>query len=97
MKSDSNVPQKSLFKLAWKVKELETLADNIRQLVVDIKILVERVKDHSYSLVANNVAGYLCSLCGRLTEAVKLITCKAPADRGNSHLRVYDKFRDQKS
>jgi hypothetical protein len=74
VKSDSNVPQKSLFKLAWKVKELETLADNIRQLVVDIKILVERVNDHSYSLIANNVAGYLCSLRGRLTEAVKLIT-----------------------
>ena len=64
VKSDSNVPQKSLFKLAWKVKELETPADNIRQLVVDIKILVERVNDHNYSLVANNVAGYLCSLCG---------------------------------
>ena len=74
MKSDSNVPQKSLFKLAWKVKELETLADNIRQLVVDIKILVERVNDHNYSLAANNVAGYLCSLRGRLAEAVKLIT-----------------------
>ena len=35
VKSDSNVPQKSL---AWKVKELETLGDNIRQLVVDIKM-----------------------------------------------------------
>lgn len=74
VKSDSNVPQKSLFKLAWKVKELETLAEDIRQLVVDIKILVERVNDHNYSLVANNVAGYLGSLRGRLTEAVKLIT-----------------------
>lgn len=32
------------------------------------------MNDHSYSLVANNVAGYLRSLRGRLTEAVKLIT-----------------------
>ena len=32
VKFDSNVPQKSLFKLAWKVKELETLAASIRQL-----------------------------------------------------------------
>ena len=56
---------KTLFKLAWKVKELETLADNIRQFVVDIKILVERVNEYSYSLVSNNVARYLSSLCGR--------------------------------
>ena len=74
VKSDSNVPQKSLFKLAWKVKELETLAASIRQLVVDIKILIERVNDLNYSLVANNVAGYLGSLRSRLSEAVKLIT-----------------------
>ena len=33
-----------------------------------------RVNDYSYSLVANNLAGYLCSLRGRLTEAVNLIT-----------------------
>ena len=55
---------KTLFKLAWKVKELETLADNIRQFVVDIKILVERVNEYSYSLVSNNMAGYLSSLYG---------------------------------
>ena len=36
---------KTLFKLTWKVKELETPADNIRQFVIDIKILVESVNE----------------------------------------------------
>lgn len=39
-----------------------------------MKILIEKVNDYSYNLIANNVAGYLCSLRGRLTQAVKLIT-----------------------
>ena len=39
VESDSSVPNKSLFKLAWKVKELETLAASIRQLLT--KILIE--------------------------------------------------------
>ena len=73
MKSDSNVPKSHFSSLLGRLRSWR-LAEDIRQLVVNIKILVDRVNDHNYSLVANNVAAYLGSLHGRLTEAVKLIT-----------------------
>ena len=68
--SRSSTPQKTLFKLAWKVKELEELTSDFRQLTVDLTSLMERMRDPKCDVVRENVAEELGSIHERIVEAV---------------------------
>lgn len=74
VKSDATCPQKTLFKLAWTVKELEDLIHDIRQLVVDITTLKEKVTDPQYDVVRENVASKLVSMRSKVTECIRKLS-----------------------
>ncbi len=72
--STSKVPEKTLFKLAWQVQELEVLIKDVRKLVVNISALREKVQDEHYDLVKENTARKLGSIRTELMEAVKKLS-----------------------
>ena len=74
VKSTANVPQKKLFKLAWTVKEQEDLIHEIRQLIVDMTVLKERVDDPQCDIVRENVARKLVSMRNQLVECIKKLS-----------------------
>ena len=54
------------------------------------------MNDHNYSLVANNVAGYLGSLRGRLSEAVKLMTRNQRTEATHIFVFISSEIRNRK-
>ncbi len=74
VKSTSKVPEKTLFKLAWQVQELEDLIKGLRKMVVDISTMSEKIQDEQYNLVKENVARKLSSTRGELLEVVKKLS-----------------------
>ena len=70
-KSSSRTQDKVLFKLAWKVQELEELAKDIQQLVVELKICKENVMNMEYDLVKENYAKKLGSIRENVESAVR--------------------------
>ncbi len=74
VKSASKVPEKTLFKLAWQVQELEDFIKGLRKMVVDISTMSEKKQDEQYDLVKENVARKLSSTRGELLEAVKKLS-----------------------
>ena len=74
VKSTANIPQKTLFKLAWTVKEQEDLVSEIRQLTVDMTIVKERLDDPQFDMVRENVASKLVSIRSQLAECVKKLS-----------------------
>ena len=71
MKSSKRVPEKTLFKLAWKVKELQDLLLEVRNLTTELSVIRGKRQNESCDLVKENVASALTSLSKRLEEAVK--------------------------
>ena len=74
MASSSKVPEKTLFKLAWQVHELEELIKCARKLLLEVTVLMEKVKDEHYDLVKENVAQKLTSIRGELVDYVKMLS-----------------------
>ena len=68
------VPEKTLFSMAWIIKELEVLTKKMRDLVVDITCLNDKIQDENYDLVKENVPRKLMSICTSLKDAVKLLS-----------------------
>lgn len=67
-------PQNVLFKLAWKVQELEELTRSICQLTVDISSLMDKLGDPQYDIVQHNTARTLKSLRSFMLETVKKLS-----------------------
>lgn len=66
--------EKSLFKLAWDIKELEYLNSCGRQLRVNISVLTDKLKDPLLNRERENVAGKISKLRQDLRKFVKGIT-----------------------
>jgi len=75
LKSMNTVPDKTLFKLAWQVKELQDLVLEVRSLLTECAVVSGKCQDESCDLVQENVARRLNTLRGRLEDAVKKL-CK---------------------
>lgn len=69
-----NTAEKSLFKLAWKVKELDDLLKEGRKLVLEVHVLVQRLEDRSYDVIAGNAARQLDTICKDLTSFIKTLS-----------------------
>lgn len=74
MKATTKVAEKTLFNLAWKVEELEKLIKQMRNLIVNISSLVDKIQDEEYDLVKHNVAYKLSSIRSTLLDAVKMLS-----------------------
>ena len=72
-KQSSKAPEKELLKIAWKITEKEELLKICRQLIVDIEVVMDKVK-----IVANdvksNIARSLTLLRSSLTDFVKKLS-----------------------
>ena len=68
------MPEKTLFSMAWIIKELEVLTKKMRDLVVDITCLNDKIQDENYDLVKENVPRKLMSISTSLKDAVKLLS-----------------------
>ena len=67
--------EKVKFKLAWQVKELEDLIQQMRKLVVDISMVMSKVQDDQQcNLVNDNVAKQLGNIRGELSDAIKRLS-----------------------
>ena len=60
--------------MAWIIKELEVLTKKMRDLVVDITCLNDKIQDENYDLMKENVPRKLMSICTSLKDAVKLLS-----------------------
>ena len=56
------MPEKTLFNMAWIIKEFEVLTKKMRDLVVDITCLNDKIQDENYDLVKENVPRKLMSI-----------------------------------
>ena len=75
LKSSKRVPEKTLFKLARKVKELQDLLLEVRNLTTELSVIRGgKCQNESCDLVKENVASALTSLSKRLDEAVKKLS-----------------------
>ena len=74
LKSSKRVPEKTLFKLAWQVKELQDLLLEVRNLTTELSVIRWKCQNESCDLVKENVASALTSLSKRLEEAVKKLS-----------------------
>lgn len=63
--------EKTLFNLAWKVKELDELMKTGRQLMAELGVLVDKVNDCNYDLVKENTARRLTVLRKELCAFLK--------------------------
>ena len=52
--SASRTPEKELFDLAWDVQELERVNESGRQLLIEIAVLADKLKDPTYNKSADN-------------------------------------------
>ena len=71
IKSSNRSQDKTLFKLAWQIHELEELIKEMRQIAVDLSTLIGRVLNIQHDLVKENFAANLISTRVSLEEAVK--------------------------
>ena len=71
IKSSNRSQDKTLFKLAWQIHELEELIKEMGQIAVDLSTLIGRVLNIQHDLVKENFAANLISTRVSLEEAVK--------------------------
>lgn len=69
-----NTPRNVLLKLAWNVQELQELTASVRQLIVDISSLREKITDVQYDIVKENTARTLIALLERMVGFVKKLS-----------------------
>ena len=67
-------PQNVLLKLAWGVQELQELTTSVRQLIVDISSLKDKLADLQYDTVKENTARTLKSLQKEMVDTVKKLS-----------------------
>lgn len=74
LKSSKKVPEKTLFILAWNVKELQDLLLEVRNLMTELCVVREKCQDEGCDLIKENVASKLTSLRKRLEDSVKKLS-----------------------
>ena len=74
LKASTRVAEKTKFRLAWKIQELQDLHDFIRKLVVEISTLLDKLQSQDYNPVQDNFARKLSSVQMQLINAVKQLS-----------------------
>lgn len=68
------VPEKILFNLAWIIEELQVLTKKMRELIVNINCLHDKIQNESCDLMKENVPRKLTSIRTSLIDAVKRLS-----------------------